>query len=124
MVSEIWCCAVYEMRRIVFSDMEIATALKKVMKQRGENVPDKVNPVVMVGRDMQSRPKVLLAYTHVQPSLEVTFSNQEVLAALLLKCMAEKVPMPKDAEKSLEIVDGFMALSVKYGDIESVEGAA
>jgi hypothetical protein len=102
-----------EFRRLVFSSSDLIDAIKAFDTQKAPKLPDgDIVGVTIVGEsDLRAR----IEMANIRSGLE----NQEIeveanylAAAMLLRCMQCGIPIPKSAVKTLERVDGGLALSL------------
>ena len=116
-----------EMRLIGFTDDEILDALTVLLKQRDETLPEGSATSLIHSRDADGHVVTMLVAQSGDATTEVLFAHQETLAAMLHKCMELKIPMPRDAEKKLDIMDDMLVLrmrTVEDGDVENEVDAA
>ncbi|MDP6473493.1 MAG: hypothetical protein QF894_01140, partial [Alphaproteobacteria bacterium] len=56
------------------------------------------------------------ARLHVSNQDPVTFDAAQIAAALILLCFRQKIPLPKNAKKSIHVESNNVVLSLKSGD--------
>ncbi|MFZ5610245.1 MAG: hypothetical protein ACOY99_11630 [Pseudomonadota bacterium] len=99
-----------EVRCIVFSSEEVLAALSAVMRQRGDEAPGDGAPTLVLSRDGKGRPIAMIAYVMARPACEFSFTNQELMAALVHYCMQSAIPLARRASKMLDIENDRLAL--------------
>lgn len=105
-----------EMRLIGFTDDEILDALTVLLKQREEGLPENTTNTVVHSRDADGHVVTMLVAQSADTTTEILFAHQETLAAMLHKCMELKIPMPRHAEKKLDIMDDMLVLRMRTAE--------
>ena len=112
-----------EKRQILFSN----DALREAVRHVASVMPDKV-PHGMIRRVWLSEEPELLLFVQVEPLgarklYEVSFRHSEIAAFLILFCRKLKVPLPRTAEKYLEVEGGNLSLVItKQIPVEGSKG--
>ncbi len=99
------------MRRIVFSGEELRTALDSHRVR-----PERPLPLGMIAAlRMEEDALAIEIAGPQQPPVSVSLKAAEVGAALLNYCKHCKIPLPRNATKSLAIAGDRLALDVRIG---------
>ena len=104
-----------EMRLIAFSDEEVLEALEVLLKHRGEVLPEDAEHSLVHSRDAKGFAVTMLVAQAEDSVHEVCFPHHEALAALLHQAMELEIPMSKDLEKKLDIMDGQLVIRMRTG---------
>ncbi|WP_207460200.1 hypothetical protein [Azospirillum sp. SYSU D00513] len=106
---------IVESRRIVFNDtaLRLAIRLYADVSTQGD-----LPQGVITGVDLRDNDG-LSATVFVQQSgasmlREAVLSQQKILAALLLLCRSQKIPVPRQADKSLTVAGSRLVLDIKH----------
>lgn len=110
-----------EMRLIAFSDEEVLEALEVLLKHRGEILPEDAEYSLVHSRDAKGFAVTMLVAQAEDSVHEVCFPHHEALAALLHQAMELEIPMSKELEKKLDIMDGQLVIRMRTG-VEEQEG--
>lgn len=102
-----------EMRLIAFSDEEVLDALGVLLKHRGEDLPENAEHSLVHSRDAKGFAVTMLIAQSEDGTYEVCFPHHEALAALLHQAMELNIPMSKDLEKKLDIMDGQLVIRMR-----------
>lgn len=101
-----------EMRKIVFSEEEI---VKAVLSQNRHSVR-KLPPGDIVQVKAKSAPEPLLELDIFDPESEATktikLDTPYLAAAMLRFCIDSNIPIPRVADKSVQILGGSIALNI------------
>lgn len=116
----------FEFRFIVFNPREALAALVEFSKRNGRTLP-KGKPV---GADPHATDPVegtLWVKDGDNPPVPVKFEYPDILAALVLFCLKQKIPLPQDSEKVAEYMkrDGQFQFALRIGvtpDIDEPSG--
>lgn len=107
-----------EMRQIIFSNDEAITAIQQLYQRSNRSFPNGHISQVKVSTDSGCQVDCdVLDDNNI--SDRITVSGEKLAAALLLYCMTRKIPVPAAAAKTLDIVNGQLALCIRLP--ESVE---
>ena len=103
---------VAELRHLVFSQQEAATAVFEFSAYRGQRLPkgSVKSFVIQDGEPPQLRLEVVMegsGKTHL-----AEFVDDDVIEALVLFCRARKIPIPKHATKTARKIGNTIALVV------------
>lgn len=98
-----------ELRCILFTDREVLAAVLDRKRRLKEELPTgQITGLRMEGRD--EGVVCTIVYDHGERS--VTVPEHDLQAALLAHCMARKVPLPVDADKSVYLIRGRATLMI------------
>jgi len=101
-----------ELRKIVFSEDELKAAVIDHCMRSGI----KLSKGVMIGFEATPDPAaaVIMSYdtTDLHDPTEIRIDQDQVAAALIRHCGANKIPLPRTAKKVLKVEDGEMAMMV------------
>jgi hypothetical protein len=108
-----------ETRQIVFSTEELVAAVQLLYQRSHQLFPK--GRIWDVAVSLENGCQVDLDIIDISNKRErVTVSGAKLAAALILFCIARKVPIPAAAQKSLAVLNNRLALCVTLG--ETVEG--
>lgn len=101
-----------ERRQILFSN----ESLKEAVKFAATVMPDKV-PHGMIRRVWVGEEPELMLFVQVEPLgarklTEVSFRHTEIAVMLILFCRKLKIPLPRSADKYLEMEGGNLSLVI------------
>jgi hypothetical protein len=101
-----------ETRRIVFSHPELRQALDAYMAEQGRPLPpgDFVSAAL---HDNGHEVRVGIRNETADDVDEARIDGPNVAAALLKYCFRNNIPIPKNAEKSLAMMDDNVALDIR-----------
>ncbi|MDE1146573.1 MAG: hypothetical protein PW843_08105 [Azospirillaceae bacterium] len=99
-----------ELRCIVFTDREVATAVAERRRKINEAMPDGTITGVeyTVDRGVSAR----LTLDHQGAGGDLSIPEQELQAALVAYCMARGVPLPVVADKALYVIKDRATLMI------------
>lgn len=100
-----------ELRCIVFTDREIVSAVSDRRRRIGEPLPRGTVREVSFTIDGTVTTRLEMAAEDGSVAA-VELGEPEVVAAMVAYCMARKVPLPVDAEKTLYVVRGALTLMI------------
>lgn len=95
-----------ELRCILFTDLEVLTAILDRRRKLSEALPD--GQVTGLRLEMNQGTRCILQIDGGKHSL--TIAETELQAALLAYCMAKNVPLPAEADKSVYLIRGRATL--------------
>ena len=93
-------------RMITFTEGELKDALFFFCQATGRKLSDPGMTRMRLG----SEPNITVAVEGLGPGDATIFQETDIAAALILYCRNEKIPLPKNATKSLRIEKGSVAL--------------
>lgn len=103
-----------ELRRIIFSHGELRSALDDYFAGRQTPLPlGLITNVRMEGSDQGI---ILVAMANDNDQAMITLAPEQVAAALLKYCRTSRIPVPKNASKSLAISGDTLALDIRSGE--------
>lgn len=98
-----------ELRCILFTDREVLSSILDRKRRLREMLPDgQITGLNLANGDDQLRCELVFDHGH----LVMPIPEQELQAALLAHCMARKIPLPVDADKSVHIIRGRITLMI------------
>ena len=102
-----------EVRHIIFSELEVLSALTGYRKRRRQPLPSSEDVEVTI----RDKPKILVTLAIVPEGkrmpLEVVFEGEELAAALIMYCIGRKIPLPATGvSKSIQLVGDSIALQI------------
>ncbi len=98
-----------ELRCILFTDREVLVAVLDRKRRLKEELPlGQISGLRMDGGDEG----VTCTLSYDQGRETVTVPDNELQAALIAHCMARKVPLPVDAEKTVHLIRGRATLMI------------
>ena len=100
-----------EARAIKFTNDELMTALFRYSQHVGES--ELIGLPTKVELSQEGTVSATLHSSHHHP---ITCSAAQIAAALILICVRQKIPVPKTAEKSVQIQGDNVVLFFKSGD--------
>jgi len=98
-----------ESRILSFSKNEVLEALSDYCIGAGRRLPDGGSNRLMLTQDT----KVRVALNSAEDKQEINFTEGEVAAALVMHCIKQRIPMPRRAIKSLEVVHETLSLHLR-----------
>src|ERR1700761_2134723 len=99
-----------DQRTITFTQSELKDAFFGYCRATGRKLCD---PALMRLR-IASTPPITVIVEGVVPGKATVFEETDIAAALILYCRHEKIPLAKQAVKSLRIVSGSIALCTRW----------
>ena len=107
-----------ELRQIIFSNDEAVTAIQQLYQRSNRSFP--AGHIARVTVSAASGCQVDCDVVDDNNMRDrVTVGGEKLAAALLLYCMTRKIPVPAAAAKTLDVVNGQLALCISLP--ESVE---
>ena len=105
-----------EVRYIIFSELEVLSALTEYRKRRNNRLPSSEKVEVTI----RDKPKIVVTLAIVpegkQMPLEFVFEGEELAAALIMFCIGRTIPLPATGvSKSIQLVGDSIALQILKG---------
>ncbi len=102
-----------EVRHIIFSELEVLTALTEYRKRRSQPLPSSEDIEVTI----RDKPKILVTLAIVPKGkkipIEFVFEGENLAAALIMYCIGRKIPLPATGvSKSIRLVGDSIALQI------------
>lgn len=106
---------IVESRRIVFNDtaLRLAIRLYADVSTQGDLPQGVITGVDLHDNDGLSA-TVFVQQSGASMLREAVLSQQKILAALLLLCRSQKIPVPRQADKSLTVAGSRLVLDIKH----------
>ncbi len=101
-----------ELRKIVFSEDELKAAVIDHCMRNGINLPRGVMTGFKATPDVAATVVITYDTTEIQDAPEVRVGRDDVAAALIRHCGANKIPLPRAARKILKVENGEVSLMV------------
>jgi hypothetical protein len=107
-----------EIRKLIFSSEEVCEVIVGYCLRKGRTLPNSRIDSILVQPDSNDfliakfEPEDL---KHKGREEAVSFTKEQVAAALIMYCRARKIPLPRSAEKSLEGEGGGVSLKISIG---------
>ncbi len=101
-----------ELRKIIFSEDELKMAVIDHCMRNGIKLPKGVMTDFKATPDVAATVIITYDTTEIQDAPEVRVSRDDVAAALIRHCGANKIPLPRAARKILKVEDGEVSLMV------------
>lgn len=105
-----------EVRKLIFSDDLLQTALLKQCATQGIEVPNsQIQKVKVYGAGAAQAPiKIIMQFMSANPNkpIDVTLREDVVLTALIAMCKRFNVPLPRNAAKTLQLTNQGLAMVV------------
>jgi len=105
-----------ELRRIIFTHTELRSALDDYFAGRQTPLPLGVIMNVQLEGAGQGVVLVSMAGATDNDQSMITLAPEQVAAALLKFCRTSRIPVPKNASKSLSISGDTLALDIRSGE--------
>ncbi len=100
-----------ELRQIIFTNDEAMAALQQLYQRSNQAFPKgRIENVSVSAANGCQIDCEVIDVSHVRD--HVTVAGEKLAAALLLYCMTRKIPIPVAARKTLDIVNGQLALCI------------
>lgn len=119
-----------EIRLIIFTNEEVVSSIVSLQKKRGQRLPSgTINNIGIVESNNSSEtPDVTLNIEILSPegTVNKSFRNEEIAAALINYCLTNRTPLPRLAQKTVRIIDGkvTLLLNLRMKQTETVMDAA
>ena len=100
-----------EIRHVLFNDREVCEMVFDLLASRGDH--RRITAAKSeVGTDEAMGATVKLHYSEANSSERTTMliNSRDALSAAILYCRSRRVPLPMKADKSLQIVRGYLTL--------------
>ena len=102
-----------EVRYIIFSEVEVLSALTEYRRRRSQPLPSSEDVEVTI----RDKPKILVTLAIVpegkQMPLEFVFEGEELAAALIMYCIGRKIPLPATgASKTIQLFGDSITLQI------------
>ena len=102
-----------EVRHIIFSEVEVLSALTEYRRRRSEPLPSSEDVEVTV----RDKPKIMVTLAIIpegkQMPLEFVFEGEELAAALIMYCIGRKIPLPATGvSKTIRLVKDSITLQI------------
>jgi hypothetical protein len=104
-----------ELRRIVFSNDELRSALEDYLKGQKTPLPLGVITSVQLSDAPQGTVFLYLAGREDNDRASLALSPEKIAAALLRFCKRQRIPVPRRANKSLIVTGDNVALDIRTG---------
>ena len=101
---------VAEVRNLLFSDGELLEAMAVMMRKRGERIPGPQPVKIRLVDRENGKCQLWLDFQYDKQSR--VFELEEAVAAMTAFCIRLKIPMPRDAAKSIELRGSSLALVI------------
>jgi hypothetical protein len=102
-----------EIRHLIFTEPEVATAIRNYYQKSGKMVPDDATTRLEV--DDKNKPVVTISVEagrhRRQSAAQIT--GEKLLAALILFCHSKRIPLPARGAKELCILNGRLVVLVQ-----------
>ena len=103
-----------ELRKIIFSEEEIVRAVLSQNRRSPKKLPP--GDIVKVGRSGSgANMDISIFDATVEQTKTVTLGASYLAAAMLGFCIDNKIPVPRVADKSVEVLGDSFALSISIG---------
>jgi len=106
-----------ELRRIIFTQEELCIALATLQRSDGKGLPQGDIAALKIGEDGSLLISITVPGSD-QPSKK-TLSAEQMSNLLIRFCVQNKIPLPREGEKSSVVHENGVALLVKSGDLEA-----
>jgi hypothetical protein len=119
-----------EIRLIIFTNEEIVSSIVSLQKKRGQRLPGGTINNILIDEKPNSTetPDVTLSIEILaaEGTVNKSFRNEEIAAALINYCLTNRTPLPRLAEKTVRIIDGkvTLLLNLRMKQTETVMDAA
>ena len=101
-----------EFRRLVFSTDELCKAIKAFDHQKAPKLPEgEIDRITVAGEPEISVTAKMQSAGNGDDQTEIELDANYVAAAMLFYCSRCRIPVPKSAQKTLEIEGDSLALS-------------
>ena len=102
-----------EVRHIIFSEVEVLSALTEYRRRRNKPLPSSEDVEVTV----RDKPRIMVTLAIVpegkQIPIEFVFEGEELAAALIMYCIGRKIPLPATGvSKTIRLVGDSIALQI------------
>ncbi len=102
-----------EIRLIIFNQVEVLGALTEYRKRRGKPLPSSEDVEVTI----RDKPKILVNLAIVpegkEMPFEIVFGGEELAAALIMYCIARKIPLPAaGVSKTMRLMGDSVVLQI------------
>jgi hypothetical protein len=97
-----------ELRILMFSDEEVAQAIVLYLRRQGIASPQ--GRLSVLGKSGHPRVEVRYAVGFGEEGVHDTLSGESLAGALVLYCIEKHIPLRRDAQKILHIVDDRIVL--------------
>ena len=101
---------ILESRSIIFSDEELALALRPVLEGRGMATNPPLRDVIS---ELDNEGEVTVRFILTDGSDPILFNSREVGASVLNHCIDQGIPLPRGSYKELAIRGEHVALIVR-----------
>jgi hypothetical protein len=106
---------IVESRRIVFNDTALRQAIRLYADATSQgDLPQGVITGVELREGAVLSAKVFVQQSGASSWREAVLSQQKILAAILLLCRSQKIPVPRQAEKTLTTANGRLILDIMH----------
>lgn len=102
-----------ELRRIQFEEAEVVRAAVNYCMRTRLPVPRSNLERLSLSADANRMVCLTYATLPGEPAREVTLSSSQMLAALVLFCHQQHIPLPRDAEKVVQCRDGALSMMIR-----------
>lgn len=102
-----------EVRYIIFSEIEVMSALSEYRRRRNEPLPLSDDVEMTIRDKLRIIVTLELVPEGKQMPLEFMFEGEELAAALIMFCIGQRIPMPATGvSKSIRIVEDSITLQI------------
>ncbi|MGH1350040.1 MAG: hypothetical protein ACRBBN_04425 [Methyloligellaceae bacterium] len=108
-----------ELRVLVFSFNDIKKALELSAQQLNISVPDK-DITEVIGADGE---EVTILFQNSpgihEPGLDI--QEHDMIESLIGLCISRKIPIPRNAEKTIEVQRNTISMWIETGDVDNTD---
>jgi hypothetical protein len=102
-----------EIRHLIFTEPEVAAAIRNYYQKSGKMVPDDATMRLSVGDNKQPIVTISVEAGRTRRPSALEIAGEKLLAALILFCHSKKIPLPARGAKALCVLNGRLAVLVQ-----------